>query len=370
MLYVNPSMPLVKDILKVLNQIAPQELALPEDRIGLQCGSENQFVESIVVSLDPSIGALNFCLSKNARALVSHHALIYRPLQTLTWETASALKCAIERNISVMVSHTNWDAAPGGINDTLAKKLGLTNTNTFGPSGNDPQLKLVTFLPKDALESLVDALSEAGAGQIGLYRRCAFYHSGTGTYEPQASSNPMIGNVGNREFVEEFRLEMVLPANKREAITNALLQAHPYDEPAFDFYMLARSPGIGIGRLGKLPVSMDPREFQNHISEALSTPVRSFGISDRIQNVAVVGGAGGDMWQAAQVAGADALVTGEVRHHEGLAAAENGFCIYEAGHYSTEQPGIITLAESLKEHLPEVEVFHFEPKPGEYGRPS
>lgn len=362
-------MSLVKDIHKVLNQIAPPELALSDDPIGLQCGSENQSVESIIVSLDPSLGALDFCLSRNSQLLISHHALIYRPLRTLIWEEALPLKRAIEHNISVLVAHTNWDAAPGGINDTLANRLGLVDISSLGPSSVNPQLKLVTFLPSEYLEEIVDALSSAGAGEIGLYRRCAFYHPGTGTYEPQKGSNPMVGNVGSREFVEELRLEMVLPASKREIVESALLDAHPYDEPAFEFYLLANSPGIGIGRIGQLPSSLSPFELQNHISDTLTTSVKRYGGCSKVLRVAIVGGSGGDMWEVAQKAGAHALITGEVRHHEGLAAAGSGFCIYEAGHYSTEQPGMESLAHRLRESLPDVEVFIYEPNPGENGRP-
>jgi putative NIF3 family GTP cyclohydrolase 1 type 2 len=81
----------------------------------------------------------------------------------------------------------------------------------------------------------------------------------------------------------------------------------------------------------------------------MATSVRSFGKSGAmIGSVGVVGGAGGSYWLRAKLAGCDALVTGEVKHHEAVEAAESGFCVIEAGHFATEQPSVYALAERLE----------------------
>jgi len=98
--------------------------------------------------------------------------------------------------------------------------------------------KLVVFVPREALDTLRDALFAAGAGRIGDYERCSWYTQGTGTFRGGESTAPSVGESGREERVAELRLETVFPEEKHEAVLAALKQAHPYEEPAFDIYQL------------------------------------------------------------------------------------------------------------------------------------
>ena len=98
--------------------------------------------------------------------------------------------------------------------------------------------KLVVFVPPDALEYLRDALFDAGAGRIGNYERCSWYTEGTGTFHGLVGAKPSVGQAGREERVPELRLETVFPAERREDIVRALLNSHPYEEPAYDIYPL------------------------------------------------------------------------------------------------------------------------------------
>jgi hypothetical protein len=98
--------------------------------------------------------------------------------------------------------------------------------------------KLVVFVPREALESVRDALFEAGAGRIGNYERCSWYTAGTGTFRGGAGSDPAIGEAGREERVSELRLETVYPEERHDEVIEALRGAHPYEEPAFDVYPL------------------------------------------------------------------------------------------------------------------------------------
>jgi hypothetical protein len=98
--------------------------------------------------------------------------------------------------------------------------------------------KLVVFVPADALDSVREALFDAGAGRIGDYERCSWYAEGMGTFRPLPGADPSIGEVGVEERVTELRLETVFPEDRHEAILDALRHAHPYEEPAFDVYVL------------------------------------------------------------------------------------------------------------------------------------
>ena len=74
-----------------------------------------------------------------------------------------------------------------------------------------------------------------------------------------------------------------------------------------------------------------------------------------LRTAAVVSGAGSDFWQEALSAGAQVFITGEVKHHLALAAADKGLVMAECGHFATEQPGIFALADTLQKHLDAVQ---------------
>ena len=99
--------------------------------------------------------------------------------------------------------------------------------------------KLVVFVPPGALDAVRDALFSAGAGLIGNYERCSWYTEGTGTFRPLEGAEPTVGEMGREERVAELRLETVFPEEAENAVIEALRDAHPYEEPAFDVYALA-----------------------------------------------------------------------------------------------------------------------------------
>ena len=100
------------------------------------------------------------------------------------------------------------------------------------------RVKLVWFVPADALEATRDAVFEAGGGRIGEYTRCSWYTAGTGTFLGGEGTAPAVGESGQEEHVPELRVETVVPEGRiRDAIV-ALRLAHPYEEPAYDVYPL------------------------------------------------------------------------------------------------------------------------------------
>jgi len=99
--------------------------------------------------------------------------------------------------------------------------------------------KIVTFIPSSHLEAVKSALFEAGAGHIGHYDSCAWQCLGQGQFRGLAASNPYIGNRGEIETVDEYRVEMVCDDEHISAAITAMRQAHPYEEPAYDVWKLA-----------------------------------------------------------------------------------------------------------------------------------
>lgn len=99
-------------------------------------------------------------------------------------------------------------------------------------------MKLVWFVPADALEVTRDAVFAAGAGRIGDYERCSWYTSGIGTFFGGESTDPTVGERGREVAVPEYRVETVVPADALQPVVAALRAAHPYEEPAYDVYAL------------------------------------------------------------------------------------------------------------------------------------
>ena len=98
--------------------------------------------------------------------------------------------------------------------------------------------KLVVFVPREALDTVRDAVFAAGAGRIGEYERCSWYTAGTGTFRGGEGTSPTVGEAGREQRVAELRLETVFPAERHDDIVAALRRSHPYEEPAFDVYPL------------------------------------------------------------------------------------------------------------------------------------
>lgn len=99
--------------------------------------------------------------------------------------------------------------------------------------------KLVVFVPLSHLAKVRSAICAAGAGKIGRkYDNCTFYTEGIGTFRALAGAKPFIGKLGKLNKVREARLETIVSDKKVKMVIAALLAAHPYEEPAFDLYLL------------------------------------------------------------------------------------------------------------------------------------
>ncbi|MFP8965626.1 NGG1p interacting factor NIF3 [Pokkaliibacter sp. CJK22405] len=98
--------------------------------------------------------------------------------------------------------------------------------------------KLVVFIPDAHKESVKMAMFAAGAGRIGDYQHCAFETRGTGQFMPMAAANPFIGEAGQLERVDEWKVEVVCEEALLQGVIGAIRTSHPYEEPAFEVYAL------------------------------------------------------------------------------------------------------------------------------------
>ena len=100
------------------------------------------------------------------------------------------------------------------------------------------KIKLIIYVPVSHTKILLDALGNAGAGQIGNYTHCSFTTRGTGRFLGNEKSNPAIGEKGVLESVEEDRVEVTVERSQLDRVISAMKSVHPYEEIAFDIYPL------------------------------------------------------------------------------------------------------------------------------------
>ena len=134
-------MPTVADILQYMETIAPSYMKEDWDNVGLLCGSRKTPVTKILVALDPFEGVCQEAADKGAQLIVTHHPLIFHAPKAITDETSigRSILFLCRHGISAINAHTNLDVTPGGVNDLLAAKLGLSNITLTAPSGNDAE---------------------------------------------------------------------------------------------------------------------------------------------------------------------------------------------------------------------------------------
>ncbi len=376
----------VADVVAVLESLYPPGWADSADPVGLTVGDPAAGVRRILLAVDPVQAVVDEAVERGADLLVAHHPLLFRAVHTVAADRPKGrvVHDLIRRQMALFVAHTNADVAPGGVSESLACALGLMDLRPLVPV--DANLdKVVSFVPHDAVGKVVDALSEAGAGSLGEYDRCAFLATGDGTFRPGPAANPTIGSPGLIEVVGETRVEMVLPRHRRQAVVAALRLAHPYEEPAFDVYeMVVPAAGLGHGRVGRLPEPLSLREFARRVAARLpptAAGVRVAGdLRRRIEQVAVLAGAGDSLLDDARRTGVDVYVTSDLRHHPASEFAEyvEGPALVDVPHWAAEWTWLPTAARRLAELLEqqgfdaEIEVSrmatdpwsHHEPSPG------
>jgi dinuclear metal center YbgI/SA1388 family protein len=349
-------------IVQFLNHFAPPATAAEWDNVGLLLGDIDAEVRAVMTCLTVTPASAAEAVEAGAQMIVTHHPILFRAVKRLTTGTAEGrmLLGLARAGVAVYSPHTAFDNCPGGINELLARRLGLTDLLPLRRQDGPRQCKVVVFVPDADLGRVSDALFAAGAGRIGQYSECSFRLAGTGTFFGSDATNPTVGQKGRREEVSEWRLEAVCPEEVVDRVVAALRRAHSYEEPAYDVYPLRPAPAAaGEGRVGRLPQPVPLRRFAENTRQALASgPVQVVGDAGRpVERVAVACGAAGEFLADAVRARADALVTGEVRFHDFLAAEAQGLALVLPGHYATERCGVEELAVRLRLEWPEVRVW-------------
>lgn len=339
-------------IFRLVEELAPLHLAESWDNCGLQVGDPASTAGKVLLALDVDMNVAEEAAGTGAGLIISHHPLLFQPFKSLDLSTPSGKLVAylIQKNLVVYSAHTNLDKAAGGVGDTLAEKLGLLNVSVLPQGQRERLYKLAVYVPVSHIDAVRSSICEAGAGWIGKYSHCTFAAAGTGTFLPREGAKPYIGRSGQLEQVEELRLETVVPQSRLTKVIEAMQKSHPYEEVAYDIYRLEnRGLPLGAGRLGEVAGEINFGEFIEMVKERLGVSALRAGGPEgaAVKRVAVCGGAGAELWPAAVRAGADTLVTGDIKYHTAREMLQAGLKFIDAGHSGTE----VIVLEKLKNFL-------------------
>jgi dinuclear metal center YbgI/SA1388 family protein len=330
---------LIRDITSYLETIAPPYLQEDYDNCGLLTGKASTPIQKILVTLDVTEAVLDEAISLGCNLVVAHHPLIFKGIKKLSGNgyVERCIIKAIRNDIAIYAIHTNLDNVLHGVSGKIAQMLGLEQVRILHPKASTLQ-KLVTYIPKKDADQVMAEVHAAGAGQIGHYSECSFRIDGIGTFKPDNQANPHIGTAGNLERVEEVRAEVIFPAYLKNKIIQTLIQAHPYEQPAYDIYALENThPESGSGVVGELPQALSASEFLNHLKNSMKLNViRHTALpSENIKRVAICGGSGSFLLKNAISLGADVYVSADFKYHE-FFDADGRIMIADIGHYESE----------------------------------
>lgn len=345
----------VKDIMGVMESIAPKKLAEGWDNPGLAIGDPEREVKKILVALDVIEPVIEEAKAIGADMIVTHHPmLLFKKIESITTENALGRRIfnLIENGIAAFSAHTNLDVAQGGTNDVLAELAGLQNIEILDETWTQALKKIVVYVPVGHEDVVRNAMCEAGAGHIGAYSHCTFGAAGKGTFLPLEGTNPFLGEQGKLEVADEIRLETIVPAEQVNAVVKAMISAHPYEEAAYDIYPVEqKGKKEGIGRIGELPEAVPFREFAAMLKEKLHLDaIRLVGDGDKmVKKVGLCTGAGVGFVALAHAKGCDAYLTADIKYHDAQEAVEKGIAVADVTHYESEVLIVPVLQKKLTE---------------------
>jgi len=351
----------LKEIVKALEELAPPMLQESYDNSGLIVGNPESEISSALLCLDSTEDVVDEAIRLKCNLIIAHHPIVFGGLKRFTGSNyiERTVVKAIKNDIAIYAIHTNLDNVLHGVNAKIAEKLGLKNCRILAPK-KDQLRKLAVFCPETHAAELQNALFEAGAGSIGNYTECSFSSTGTGTFKASHEASPFVGQLGERHQEAEKKVEVILPNYLLSKVLSAMLEAHPYEEVAYDVLAIENKYSkIGSGMIGELDQKMGSSDFLNFLKERMNVSVirATQAVGAVVSTVAVCGGSGSFLLSDAIRAGADVFVSADFKYHQ-FFDADGKIQIADIGHYESEQFTMELLAEFMSGKFPKFAV-HF-----------
>lgn len=330
----------IHEVISHLESLAPLSSQESYDNSGLIVGDRNTEITSALISLDCTEIIVDEAIRKGCNLIIAHHPIVFKGLKSFTGKNyveRTVIK-AIKNDIAIYAIHTNLDNYMKGVNYEIGTRMGLQNLSILSPAKNK-LLKLAVYTPVDHANEVRSALFEAGAGTIGNYSECSYNIEGEGTYKAGDDANPAIGEKGILHKEKEVRIEVLLSSHIKGKVVSTMLNAHPYEEVAYDIIPVENVNNFeGAGMIGELVRPMKTNEFLQKLKAEFDVPTirHTAATKDTIQRVAFCGGSGSFLLRSAISKKADIYVTGDFKYHE-FFDAEDKIIIADIGHYESEQ---------------------------------
>jgi len=346
----------IGDIIKAMEIIAPTWLAEEWDNVGLQVGQKNWTVRTVWVALDPTPQVVGDAIRNGVDLLITHHPLIFHPLKSIQPDTpeGSIIQTALQAQMAIFSAHTNFDNANDGLNDALARRIGLDDLKVLRKIGKDETYKLVVYVPVGHEKSILGALFDANAGQIGSYTCCSFRNNGKGTFRPETSSKPFSGKIGEISHVDEVRIETLVRKNDLDRIVEHIRKHHPYETMAYDIYpLLTAEIRYGTGRIGVLDKKMDILSLASVIKKKLGlNSVKVAGKPElEVKTAAVCTGSGSGLLNDFIASEAQVYISGDLGYHAARTVEAANLGLIDIGHFASEHLIVDVLTNRLKKIL-------------------
>lgn len=152
----------VKDIVTIIENLAPLEFADPDDNNGLLVGDSRQIVNRVMVALDASLEVIHYAIKMKVDMIIAHHPMIYKPLQMINEESleGSKILLLLKHNIAVYCAHSSLDVAVNGLNDAFGDALGLRNIRSVLELSQMDFLKMGELAVPQTLDQYTDTIKK------------------------------------------------------------------------------------------------------------------------------------------------------------------------------------------------------------------
>lgn len=315
----------IKELTAYLETIAPPVYQEDYDNAGLLVGNPETIIKGVLFCLDSTEAVVAEAIAKGCNLIVAHHPIVFRGLKRFTgrnYVERTVIK-AIRNNIAIYAIHTNLDNVYyQGVNAKICEKLGLENTRILAPKRT--VRKLSVAISPDSVKIIRNLLINNGLQEVTAHEAISY------------------GTEGSEAMT---RLEARVPQGLEESILGILRQhdltaeIHSLDTPDLE---------VGSGMIGEVTKPISELEFLQSLKTTMRAGcVRHTSILGKdIQTVAVCGGAGGFLLNAAIRQGADIFVTADYKYHE-FFDADGKIIIADIGHFESEQFTIELLHEII-----------------------
>jgi len=345
----------VREICHIIEQLYPLSYQESYDNSGLLVGSPDSPVNGILLTIDVTPDVIDDALKKDTNLIIAHHPVIFGGIKRLigsSYTERTVIK-AIKNGIAIYCAHTNLDSIWNGVSMEIAKRLELNNLQILSPA-TEQLVKLTTFVPNQKAQEVRLAMFNAGAGQIGDYDQCSFNLEGNGTFRAGSETNPYVGSQGELHFEPETRIEVIVPKPILSKVIQSMVDAHPYEEVAYDIYpLLNDNPRAGLGMVGNLKKPYGELDFLKKVKQIFKAGcIRHTALMGKeIQKVAFCGGSGASLLSKALSIKADAFITADMKYHQ-FFDADGKILVADIGHFESEQFTVDIFYDYLTKKLP------------------